>query len=406
MRTAVRGGLAVLATLALLPALAPTAAADGTLTWVGANTDTTGDQDGSSVASTGTGYTAVVWEDDRDDAADPLHTDVWVRLFLDGTGVFEKKVTAGGTGDWRHANPDVAVRPDGSTVVGWSDDRDGNGYFEVFAQAYDAAGASTGTVKVNTVAAGQQTNPEVAVDPDSAGFAVVFQDVASAGAEPRVLIAGFTSIAARAYDPKPAHAAGGGHRDPDVAMGAAGNAIVVWDEDKDGNGYYNIGLASFTPSGGAKLTQRIANRATGDQQVNASVAASANGDFAVSWESRHDEATTQVAVRSFTAAGGAAAEVFLGAGTDPQAGIDDQRNAVAFWAASTDVYVQGVNPDGTPTGRQPLLRANQATAGPQGEPALAVDGYGRITLTHTDDADGDGADEVLLGTGLTNSVWA
>ena len=402
MRTAVRGGLAVAATLALLSALAPAAAADGTLTWVRANTDATGDQHGSSVASTGTGYTAVVWEDDRDNPADPLHTDIWVRLFRDGTSVFEKKVTPAGTGtNWRYANADVAVRPDGSTVVVWADDRDGNGYFEVFAQTYTAAGAVGGTVKVNTVADGQQTNPEVAADPDGTGFAVVFQDVATTGAAPKVLVAGFTTIATRAYDPKPAHAAGGGHKDPDVAMGAAGNAIVVWDEDKDGNGYYNIGLASFTPSGGAKLTQRTANRAFGDQQVNASVAANGNGDFAVGWESKHDGATTQVAVRSFTATGSAPAEAFLAAGTDPQVGIDDQRNAVAFWAASTDVYVRGVNPDGTSTGRQPLLRANQNTTGQQGEPALTVDGYGQLTLAYTD----DGATDVMLGTGLTNSVW-
>lgn len=382
---------------------APLATADGTLTWSVANTTTAGDQDNSSVAVSRTGYTAVAWEDDRDATApnDSAHTEVFIRLYRDGAPVFEKKVSTGGTGNWRHVQPDIAVRDDGGSVVVFAEDPDGNGYYQIRVLTFNAAGTQTGSAVANAAAAGQQVNPEVAVDPDGAGFAVAFEDEQT-DAEPTIRLSGFASITSKTYEVR-AHAAGGTNRHPDVAMGAAGNAIVVWDEDIDANGYYNVGLASFTPSGAVKLTKRVANQATGEQQQNATVAANFNGDFVVGWETDH-LGSDQIGVRSFTATGAAPAEVFL-PGNDPQVGLDDQRYAVANWTLGDDVYVQGLNPDGTTNGRQPQVRTNPSATGRQNQPALAVDPYGRITMTHSDDTDTDDFDEVNIGTGLTNSTW-
>jgi len=383
--------------------LAGTAAADGTLTWATANSVATGDQDHSSVASSRTGYTAVVWEDDRDATApeDPLHSDVFLRVYLNGTSLFEKKVSNGGTGNWSHVQPDVAVRSDGSAVVTWAEDPDGNGVYQIRVKTINAAGTETGSAVANATSAGQQTDPRVAANPDNGSFAVVFTDQQT-GAKPTVRLSGYASITSKTYE-KQVNATGGTNQSPDVAMGAAGNAIVVWDEDVDDNGYFNIGLASFTPAGAVKLAKRVANSEGGSQQQDATVAANVNGDFVVGWVTDHT-GTAQVAVRSFTATGTAANEVYL-PGQDPQVGLDDQRYAVAYWANGDDVYVQGLNPDGTSTGRQPQLRANTVTTGRQDEPALAVDPFGQITLSHTDDADGNGFDQVMLGTGLTNSTW-
>jgi hypothetical protein len=382
---------------------APFATADGTLTWARVNTTTTGDQDNSSVAVSRTGYTAVVWEDDRDTTApnDTNHTEVFIRLYRDGTSLYEKKISTGGTGNWRHVQPDVAVRDDGSAVAVFAEDPDGNGYYQIRVLTFNAAGTQTGSTVANATAAGQQTNPEVAADPDGAGFAVVFEDEQT-DAEPTIRLSGFASITSKSYEIR-AHAAGGTNRHPDVAMGAAGNAIVVWDEDIDANGYYNVGLASYTSSGAVKLAKRVANQATGGQQQNATVAANFNGDFVVGWETDH-QGTDQIGVRSFTATGAAPAEVFL-PGNDPQVGLDDQRYAVAYWTLADDVYLQGLNPDGTGNGRQPQLRANTTATGRQNHPALAVSPYGQITMTYSDDPDGDDFDEVNVGTGLINSTW-
>ncbi|NUT50413.1 MAG: hypothetical protein HOV94_24370, partial [Saccharothrix sp.] len=191
----------------------------------------------------------------------------------------------------------------------------------------------------------------------------------------------------------------------DVAMGAAGNAIVVWDEDADGNWFFNIGRKVLTPSGGVKVAQGVANASGDGQQRNPVVAANFNGDHVVAWETDHT-GTAQVGVRSFAAAGAArtAADTVL-PGVDPQVGIDDQLNVAVTWVEAQDVVTQGLNPDGTVDGRLPRQATVSTATGRQDEPALGVDAWGRITVVYTDDNDGNGFDQIYLGTGLVNSTW-
>ncbi|MFI9009207.1 hypothetical protein ACIGNX_18465 [Actinosynnema sp. NPDC053489] len=389
--------------VALLLAGAGTASA--AVAWTTANSTATGDQDNAAVAAVRNGWTAVVWEDDRDDTAptDPVHSDVWVRLFKDGVSRYEKKLSAGGTGTWRHVQPDVAVHDNGTAVVVWAEDADGNDYYNIQVRELNTGGTVTGSARANANTDGQQLNPAVAADPDGAGFAVVWEDEQTS-ANPTVRVAGFGSVTSKTYEAQ-VHATGGTHRRPDVAMGAAGNAIVVWDEDGDGNGFSNIGRKVFTPSGGVKLAQGVANASGDGQQRRPVVAANFNGDHVVAWETDHT-GTAAVGVRSF-AAGGAArttADAVL-AGTDPQVGVDDQLNVVVSAVEAQDVVTQGLNPDGTVAGRLPRQPTVSTAAGRQDEPALGVDAWGQITVAYTDDHDGNGFDQVYLGTGLVNSTW-
>ncbi|GAA1275534.1 hypothetical protein [Saccharothrix xinjiangensis] len=384
--------------------------ASAAATWTTANSAATGDQDNAAVSAVRNGWTAVAWEDDRDSAtpADDARTDVWVRLFKDGASRYEQKLSAGGSGDWRHVRPDVALHDDGTAVVVWADDADGNGYYNVQVRTLSTTGAVTGSARANASADGQQLAPAVAADPDTAGFAVVWED-RQTGAEPTVRAAGFASATSKTYEAQ-VNNAGGAHQRPDVAMGAAGNAIVVWDEDGDGNGFSNIGRKVLTPSGGVKLAQGTANAAGDGQQRRPVVAANFNGDFAVAWETDHTGAAA-VAARSFTAAGAArtATDTVLAdavqTGADPRVGIDDQLNVVVSWVRAQDVVTQGLNPDGTAEGRLPRQATVSTATGRQDEPALGVDAWGRITVAYTDDNDGNGFDQVYLGTGLVNSTW-
>ncbi len=385
--------------------LVGTGTASAAVTWTTANSTATGDQDNAAVSAVRTGYTAVVWEDDRDAAnpADPVHSDVWLRLFKDGVSQYEKKLSAGGTGNWRHVQPDVSLHEDGSAVVVWSEDPDGNGFYNIAVRVVRTDGSIAGSATANASSAGQQSVPAVAADPDSAGFAVVWEDKQST-TEPTVRVSGFASVTSKTYEAQ-VHANGGTHRRPDVAVGAAGNAIVVWDEDGDANGAFNIGRKILTPSGGVKLAQGVANASAGGQQRHASVAANFNGDFTVAWETDHT-GTLQTGVRSFDAAGTAQSTVdTLVAGTDPQTGIDDQRSVVVTTVVASDVYTQGLNPDGSTDGRLARQATDQTVTGRQDEPALGVDAWGLITVVYTDDNDGNGFDQIYLGTGWQNSNW-
>ncbi|RKT54305.1 hypothetical protein [Saccharothrix australiensis] len=395
--------LALTAALGLL--CAGTGTASAAVTWTTANSTATGDQDNAAVSAVRTGYTAVVWEDDRDPAnpADPVHSDVWIRLFKDGVSRYEKKLSAGGTGDWRHVQPDVSLHDDGSAVVVWSEDPDGNGYYNIAVRVVRTDGTIAGSATANASVAGQQSSPAVAADPDTAGFAVVWEDEQSA-TEPTVRVAGFASVTAKTYEAQ-VHAAGGAHRRPDVAMGAAGNAVVVWDEDGDGNGFSNVGRKVLTPSGGVKLAQGVVNASGGGQQRHASVAANFAGDFVVAWETDHT-GTALTGVRSFAADGTAQSTVdTLVPGLDPQVGIDDQRGVVVTSVVASDVHTQGLNADGSVEGRLPRQATDRTTTGRQDEPAIGVDAWGLITVAYTDDNDGNGFDQVYLGTGWQNSGW-
>ncbi|MEV6521009.1 hypothetical protein AB0M43_03590 [Longispora sp. NPDC051575] len=417
LRRALRAAVVPLAVTAGLLLTGAPASATGTtpadITWSTANSVATGDQDNAAVSATRNGYTAVVWEDDRDTATptDPVHTDVFLRLYKDEVSLYEKKISTGGTGNWRHWQPDVALHEDGTAVVVWSEDPDGNGFYNIAVRSVSTAGTVTGTGKANASSAGQQFEPAVAADPDGTGFAVVWEDVQT-GAQATVRAAGFSSISVKTYEAQ-VNTTGGQHHRPDVALGAAGNAIVVWDEDTDANGFYQIGLKLLTPAGGVKLAQTAANASGGGQQRAATVAANFNGDFAVAWETDHT-GTARAATRSFTAAGTPRTTTdrtvtddgtAVGPQSAPRVGIDDQLALVVSWVDGSDVWARGFNPDGTVTGRLPTLRVNATATGRQDEPALGVSPWGEVTVAFTDDQDGNGFDQVYLGTGLVNSTW-
>lgn len=388
-------------------------------TWVTANSVSTGDQDAASVAINRNGYVAVAWEDDRDtdNATDPVHSEIYLRLFRNGTSVYETKLSAGGSSgvtNWRHLHPDVGLDDKGNAVVVWQDDPDGNGYYNIPYRVVNTAGTVTASGNANSSSTGQQINPRVAVDPDGApsgaavAFTVVWEDIQT-GAQPTVKAAGYTGPSTRAWQVTASQTTGQ-HHNPDVAVSASGDAVVVWDNDSDGNGYYQIGLVRLARTSGAlTLPRQSANASGGGQQRHAAVAADFNGDFAVAWESDHT-GTAGVWTRSFTSSGAgryADTEVATG-GTAPSIGIDDQAQTVVGWTvpgADPDVWVRGFGTDGTDTGRLSSQRLSSATDGRQEQMTLAVSPYAEVAVAYTDDSDGNTYDQVILGLGISNNSW-
>jgi hypothetical protein len=193
-------------------------------------------------------------------------------------------------------------------------------------------------------------------------------------------------------------------------VSASGEALVVWDEDTDGNGYANVGLTRLARGTGAVvLTRRSANSLGDGQQVHARVATDFTGDVVVGWESDHT-GTPGVWARSFRPDGTPRhTEVQVAAGgSAPSVGVDDQANAVVGWSvggADPAVRAAGLNPDGTTAGRLPAQSVSQVTTGRQEQLAVAVSPFGEVALTYTDDNDGNTFDQVLLAQGTTNSTW-
>jgi hypothetical protein len=383
-------------------------------TWVTANSVSTGDQDAASVATNRNGYVAVAWEDDRDtdNATDPVHSEIYLRLFRNGTAVYETKLSAGGSSgvtNWRHLHPDVGLDDKGNAVVVWQDDPDGNGYYNIPYRVVNTAGTVTASGNANSSATGQQINPRVAVDPDGApsgaavAFTVAWEDIQT-GTPATVKAAGYTGPTTRAWEVTASQTTGQ-HHNPDVAVSASGDAVVVWDEDGDANADYNIGLIRLgRANGAATLSRRVANVNTTGQQTHPSAAANFNGDFAVAWES------AGVWTRSFNSAGTARyGDVqAAAAGAGPSIGIDDQAQTVVGWTvpgADPDVWVRGFGTDGTDTGRLSPQRLSSVPEGRQEQMTVAVSPYAEVAVAYTDDNDGNTYDQVYLGTGISNNSW-
>ncbi|MEV8372906.1 hypothetical protein AB0P21_09220 [Kribbella sp. NPDC056861] len=386
-----------------------------TPTWSTANSVASGDQDAPAVATNRNGYVAVVWEDDRDttDAADNTHSEVFLRLYRNGTALYEKKLSAaGGSGvtTWRHLHPDVGLDDKGNAVVVWADDPDGNGYYNVPYRVVNTAGTVTASGSANSNSDGQQRFPRVAVDPDGApssaavAFTVVWEDLQTpAGALPTIKAAGFTGPTTRAWEVT-ASTTTGQHHNPDVAVSASGDAVVVWDDGSTDTAY-NVGLVGLARTNGAvNLSRRTANATTAGAQLHASVAANFNGDFAVAWESGAGSWT-----RSFTGTGAARFTDLqvVATGKLPSVGIDDQANSVVGWTAQAtdlDVWVRGFNPSGTTDApRLSAQQLSQVTPGRQEQMVVAVSPWSEVAVAYTDDNDGNTYDQVILGQGISNS---
>jgi len=413
--------ISLVATAASMAIPTAAVAAPTGMTFSPANSVATGDQDSSAIAMNRNGYVAVVWEDDRDSTnpGDNSHSEVFVHLYKDGASVYEKKLSAGGTSgtNWKHISPDVGLDDNGDAVVVWSDDPDGNGYFNVAYQVISPTGAVLASAHANANDAGQQIWPKVAVDPDgtptapsAVAFTVVWEDIQ--GTNPATIRAsGYTNAGTRAYDVTASQTSGSHHR-PDVAVSASGDGLVVWDEDADGNAYYNIGLTKLAKANGAVvLSRRTANSFGGGQQRHAAVAANYNGDFTVAWESDHTGALG-VWERSFASdATPRHVEVQVSTETganSPTVGIDDQANLVTAWTTpgnSSDVWASGFNPDGSTDGRIAPQQFSETTTGRQELIGVAVSPWGEVSVAYGDDNDGNQWDQVMLGTGVVNSTF-
>lgn len=378
------------------------------VTWSTANSTATGDQDVPAIAANRNGHVAVVWEDDRDTTApaDDAHSEIFLRLFKDGTPVYELKLSAGGTSGvaWKHVTPDVGLDDRGNAVVVWADDPDGNGYYNIPYRVVSPTGTVLASGRANASTDGQQVFPKVSVDPDgvpgstsAVAFTVVWEDIQ--GTSPAtVRAAGYTAATTKAYEVVASQTTGD-HRRPDVAVVPSGEAVVVWGNAGD------IGLVRLARANGAvTLSRRLANAQTGGDQQRPAVAANYAGDFAVAWES------AGVWARSFTSAGSPRHTdlAVASGGVAPGIGVDDQGNVALAWTvggADPQVWIAGRNPDGTGDGRLGAQVLSQATAGRQEQVAIAVSPWSEVSIAYTDDNDGNQFDQIILGTGATNSNW-
>jgi hypothetical protein len=312
----------------------------------------------------------------------------------------DRAVNADATRDQRA--PRVAHMAGGDWVGVWEDDSHGaEGVFQIHARGFNATGCQKwGRVVVNTTSAGQQINPAVAAN--GSGFVAVWQDSSSAANRFDIRMRGFDAAGNGWPVERPVNTSSSGRQvNPAIAMNASGDFVVVWEDDTDGNGKYQIKVRGFDASGNERFAQRTVNDTAKGQQRRPSVAMRQNGAFVVTWEDDGGDGIYEIKARGFSASGG-----ITGPGTFTQrtvnASSDGQQRRPVIGMASNGNFVVAFEDNGGDEWYQVKMRGfradgsprfshtvNTSSTGQQRRPGIAMHEDGRFVVTWEDSGDDD-----------------
>ena len=208
-------------------------------------------------------------------------------------GEFEVNTTTAGM----QYKPAVASDSAGNFVVAWASQVGPGQYTDVFARRYDSAGAPLGDeFQVNVFTTGYQTAPEVAMT--DSGFVVVWasapfqsqpsQDGDQSGVYSRRYDADGNSITG---DVLVNSTTAGSQQAPSVSMNASGAAVVAWESTEQDGDLTGIYAQRFDGSGTPAGSEFQVNTYTTNYQLRPDVAVGPAGDFVVVWSSENEDSS-------------------------------------------------------------------------------------------------------------------
>ncbi len=262
---------------------------------------------------------------------------------------------------------------------------------------------------VNSVAAGDQLVPQVAVS-GSGGFVVAWEDDSSSADG-----AGNHDIKLRGFQPGGCGALSdltvnsntdGQQRAPAVAIDDAGNFVVTWQDDHDGNGVYQIYARGFYADGSQRFATLVVNTVAAGQQVAPAIGMAPDGRFVIAWQDAPEsDGMYQIRMRGFEADG---SERFsdrsvhgdvAGVRVAPAIGVDAGGGFVVTWQDDGDgnglyqIRARGYEADGSE--RFAARTVNGVATGQQRRPAIGMSDDGRFVVAWEDDQENDGDNQIL-----------
>jgi subtilisin family serine protease len=199
----------------------------------------------------------------------------------------------------------VCIATNSDFAVVWEGDPDRNGLYQIKARGFRENGTEHfKTFTVNTVGSGQQIKPAAAMASDGR-FVVVWEDDADRNGYYQIKARGFNADGSeRFHDMTVNSTAKGQQLKPAVAMASDGRFVVVWEDDKDGNGYYQIKARGFNADGSERFHDMTVNNVSKGQQLKPAVAMASDARFVVAWQDDEDEDSFyQAFARGFNANG-------------------------------------------------------------------------------------------------------
>jgi hypothetical protein len=226
-------------------------------------------------------YYVVAWEDEQ---ADGNALQASARGFENRFAEINLSDLSAG----HQARPDIGVAADGGFVAVWEDDTDLNGLYQIHARGFAPDGSARfSRITVNSVAAGQQRRPRVAVAPNG-DFAVVWEDDPDGNGLYNLVGRGFYANGTQKWSDRDVALTGpGAELEPAIAMAGDGTFVVVWTDDIAHNGFFQVKARTFHANGTQRVAAFTVNSVGGGQQTQPDVAATLNG-FVVVWADDSD----------------------------------------------------------------------------------------------------------------------
>ena len=227
-------------------------------------------------------YYVTAWQDDQDDNG---YFDISV---LGSENTFPE-INGNEEFAGNQLNPVIAVAANGDFVVVWEDDIDNNEFYQIWARGFNADGSVRfNRITVNSESAGQQLNPDIAMSPDG-DFVVVWEDDKDGNGRYNILGRGFNADGTQRFsDREMALTGSGASVEPAIDMADDGSFVVTWADDLDYNGFYQIKARGFNRNGSEKFNPMTINTEGAGQQVQPDISMRSNGDFIIIWADDQD----------------------------------------------------------------------------------------------------------------------
>jgi len=300
-------------------------------------------------------------------------------------------------------SPAIASNASGDFVIVWVDYDPTTNEGDIYAQRFNNVGRAVGNrIAVNNYRIGNQYQPDVAMD-DYGNFVVVWAGAGLAAGEINVVEpAGvfarvFDALGQPITDQFQVNQFRVNVQDrPAVAMDSDGDFVVAWtsygqDSDKDG-----VFARRYTLQGVAKGPEFLVNTTVRNRQDNPDVAMDAVGNFVIVWSAYgHSSDGSQWGVfgQRYDAAGNRLGGEFrINTYTtddqlDAHVAMDANGNFVVVWSSFNQdgsgygIFGKRFNAAGTAIGSE--FRINQRTLHWQYEPDVAMDRFGNFVVTWT-----------------------
>lgn len=242
------------------------------------NSTGAGQQLQPDIAMAPNGDWVAVWMDDNDGNG---FGQIYRRGFrIDGSARFpEQTVNDIGAGNQRE--PSIAIANDGSFVVAWEDDQDNDQIYDISARRFNASGSPRlGQFYVNPVRAGSQKEPDVSMNATGA-FVVVWNDDRDLNFFGQIRGSGYASDGSPLFSDITVNTVGAGHQyQPSVALADDGTFVATWVDQGQ-----QIRARAFATNAAGVSGDVVVNDDRFRPQFEPEVLLRADGTYYVVWQS-------------------------------------------------------------------------------------------------------------------------